>query len=45
MVKETGQEALDYGKQVAQDLAQSAQETVKESGQQLLSPGTRPSSP
>jgi gas vesicle protein len=33
-VKETGQEALDHGKQVAQDVAQSAQETVKESGQQ-----------
>jgi hypothetical protein len=32
--KETGQEALDHGKQVAQDVAQSAQETVKESGQQ-----------
>ena len=31
---ETGQEALDRGKQVAQDAAQSAQETVKESGQQ-----------
>jgi ElaB/YqjD/DUF883 family membrane-anchored ribosome-binding protein len=33
-VKETGHEALDHGKQVAQDVAQSAQETVKESGQQ-----------
>jgi gas vesicle protein len=33
-VRETGQEALDHGKQVAQDVAQSAQETVKESGQQ-----------
>jgi gas vesicle protein len=33
-VKETGQEALDHGKQVAEDVAQSAQETVKESGQQ-----------
>jgi gas vesicle protein len=33
-VMETGQEALDHGKQVAQDVAQSAQETVKESGQQ-----------
>src|SRR3954464_12544138 len=33
-VKETGQEALEHGKQVAQDVAQSAQETVKESGQQ-----------
>jgi ElaB/YqjD/DUF883 family membrane-anchored ribosome-binding protein len=32
--KETGQEALDHGKQVAQDVAESAQETVKESGQQ-----------
>jgi len=32
--RETGQEALDHGKQVAQDVAQSAQETVKESGQQ-----------
>jgi ElaB/YqjD/DUF883 family membrane-anchored ribosome-binding protein len=33
-VMETGQEALDHGKQVAQDVATSAQETVKESGQQ-----------
>jgi gas vesicle protein len=33
-VKETGQEALDHGKQVAQDVAENAQETVKESGQQ-----------
>jgi gas vesicle protein len=33
-VRETGQEALDHGKQVAQDVASSAQETVKESGQQ-----------
>src|SRR4051794_5691514 len=32
--KETGQDALEHGKQVAQDVAQSAQETVKESGQQ-----------
>jgi gas vesicle protein len=31
---ETGQEALQHGKQVAQDVAQSAQETVRESGQQ-----------
>ena len=31
-VKETGQEALEHGKQVAQDAAKSAQETVKESG-------------
>jgi ElaB/YqjD/DUF883 family membrane-anchored ribosome-binding protein len=33
-VKETGQEALEHGKQVAQDAAQSAQETAKESGQE-----------
>src|SRR4051795_1698070 len=32
--KETGQEALDRGKQVAQDAAQSASETAKETGQQ-----------
>jgi gas vesicle protein len=32
--KETGQDALEHGKQVAQDVAESAQETVKESGQQ-----------
>lgn len=32
--RETGQEALEHGKQVAQEVAQSAQETVKESGQQ-----------
>jgi hypothetical protein len=31
---ETGQEALEHGKQVAQDVAQNAQETVRESGQQ-----------
>ena len=31
---ETGQEALDHGKQVAQDVAQNAQETARESGQQ-----------
>jgi uncharacterized protein DUF3618 len=31
---ETGQEALEHGKQVAQDVAQSAQETARESGQQ-----------
>jgi hypothetical protein len=31
-VKETGQEALEHGKQVAQDAAKSAQETAKESG-------------
>src|SRR3954470_1467931 len=28
--KETGQEALEHGKQVAQDVVESAQETVKE---------------
>jgi gas vesicle protein len=33
-VKETGQEALEHGKQVAQDTVQSAQETMKESGQE-----------
>jgi gas vesicle protein len=33
-VRETGQEALDHGKQVAQEVAQNAQETVKDSGQQ-----------
>ena len=33
-VKETGQEALEHGKQVAQDAVQSAQETAKESGQE-----------
>ena len=33
-VKETGQEAIDHGKQVVQEVAESAQETVKESGQQ-----------
>ena len=33
-VKETGQEALEHGKQVAQDAAKSAQETIKESGQE-----------
>jgi gas vesicle protein len=32
--RQTGEEALEHGKQVAQDVAQSAQETVKESGQQ-----------
>jgi gas vesicle protein len=32
--RETGQEALEHGKQVAQDVAESAQETVRESGQQ-----------
>jgi hypothetical protein len=31
---ETGQEALEHGKQVAQDVAQSAQQTVRESGQE-----------
>ena len=31
---ETGQEALEHGKQVAQDVAESAQETARESGQQ-----------
>ena len=31
---ETGQEALERGKQVAQDVAQSAQQTAKESGSQ-----------
>ena len=33
-VKETGQEALDRGKQVAQEVASSAAETAKEQGQQ-----------
>ena len=33
-VKETGQVAVEHGKQVAQDAAQSVQETVKESGQE-----------
>jgi hypothetical protein len=33
-VRETGQEALEHGKQVAQDVAESAQETAKQSGQQ-----------
>jgi Protein of unknown function (DUF3618) len=33
-VAETGQQALDHGKQVAQDVADSAKETAKESGQQ-----------
>ena len=33
-VRETGQEALEHGKQVAQDFAQQAQETAKESGQE-----------
>ena len=33
-VKETGQEALEHGKQVAHEAAQSAQETVKEQGQE-----------
>jgi len=32
--KETGQEALEHGKQVAQDVAQNAQETAKQSGQE-----------
>jgi uncharacterized protein DUF3618 len=31
---ETGQEALEHGKQVAQDVAQNAQETARESGHQ-----------
>ena len=31
---ETGQEALEHGKQVAQDVAQSAQQTARESGQE-----------
>jgi ElaB/YqjD/DUF883 family membrane-anchored ribosome-binding protein len=31
-VKETGQQALEHGKQVAQDAAHSAQETIKETG-------------
>ena len=34
---ETGQEALERGKQVAQDVAQSAQQTAKESGGQHAS--------
>jgi gas vesicle protein len=45
-VRETGQEALDHGKQVAQEVAQSAQETVKESGQahaQELASSAQPS--
>jgi uncharacterized protein YoxC len=33
-VAETGQQALDHGKQVAADVADSAKETAKESGQQ-----------
>ena len=33
-VKETGQEAIDHGKQVATEVAQSAQDTAKEAGQQ-----------
>jgi ElaB/YqjD/DUF883 family membrane-anchored ribosome-binding protein len=33
-VKETGSEALEHGKQVAQDAAKSAQETAKDSGQE-----------
>ena len=33
-VKETGQEALDRGKQVAQDAASAATDAVKESGQE-----------
>jgi len=33
-VKETGGEALERGKQVAQDAAQSAKETARESGQE-----------
>jgi ElaB/YqjD/DUF883 family membrane-anchored ribosome-binding protein len=33
-VKETGQEALEHGKQVAQDAAHSAQETIEDSAQQ-----------
>ena len=33
-VAETGQQALDHGKQVAQDVAQQAGETAKESGRQ-----------
>ena len=32
--KETGQEALDRGKQVAQDVAEQAKETAKESGRE-----------
>jgi hypothetical protein len=34
---ETGQEALERGKQVAQDVAQTAQQTAKESGSQHAS--------
>jgi hypothetical protein len=33
-VKETGSEALEHGRQVAQDAAQSAQDTLRESGQE-----------
>jgi hypothetical protein len=33
-VAETGQQALDHGKQVASDVADSAKQTAKESGQQ-----------
>lgn len=33
-VRETGQEALEHGKQVAQEAAQAAKDTVQESGQQ-----------
>jgi hypothetical protein len=33
-VAETGQQALDHGKQVAADVADSAKQTAKESGQQ-----------
>jgi hypothetical protein len=32
--RETGEQAVEHGKQVAQDVAQSAQETVRESGQE-----------
>jgi gas vesicle protein len=32
--RETGQEAMEHGKQVAQDVAGQAKETVKESGQE-----------
>jgi hypothetical protein len=33
-VAEAGQQALDHGKQVASDVADSAKQTAKESGQQ-----------
>ena len=33
-VKETGQEALDHGRQVAQDVASSAADTARQSAQE-----------